>query len=176
MIIPSTSEVLRPYYDLSWVKEEHLQRGQIRHQNYAAHLLGTWAPALPQEDQGSLDSFKRWADKYIAEPFSIEARLIDEDHGYSGTIDFVGKLVDGISISPIVVLDWKPPSGKGPVVRAQVASYLNLAQKNGWKAKKAGILRMDPKGGPATMEWIEAGSMDFAGFLAALSAWRYFNQ
>ncbi len=172
MQIPSTTQILRPYMNLEWVKEADLERGATRHAAYAAHLLGTWAPTLPREDQGSLESFKRWADKYIVKTWFVERNLVDTDAGYSGTLDFGGEL----TICPGVIIDWKPPSGKGPVTRAQVASYLNLAKRNKIPAKKGAILRMDPGGGIATLEWIEAGNTDFAGFLAALSTWRYFNQ
>jgi hypothetical protein len=158
--------------NLEWVKENDMERGAARHAAYAAHLLGTWAPELPREDQGSLESFKRWADKYVVKTWFVEKHLEDKDHGYSSTIDWGGEL----TICPGCIGDWKPPSGKGPITRAQVASYLNSAKKNKFPAKKGFILRMDPKGGIATLEWIEAGGMDFAGFLAALSAWRYFNQ
>ncbi len=171
-MIPSTTQILRPYMNLEWVKEEDLIRGQIRHSAYASHLMGVWATPVHNQDQGQFDSFRRWADKYILKTWFVEKNLIDSDCGYSGTLDFGGEL----TICPGVIIDWKPPSGKGPVTRAQVASYLNLAKRNKIPAKKGAILRMDPGGGIATLEWIEAGNMDFAGFLAALSTWRYFNQ
>lgn len=172
MNLPSTTQVLRPYMNLEWVKEEDLIRGQIRHAAYASTLLGVWGPPVAQVDQGQFDSFRRWVDKYVIKTWFVERHLEDKDHGYTSTIDWGGKL----TICPGAIGDWKPPSGKGPVTRAQVASYLNSAKKNKFPAKKGFILRMDPGGGIATLEWIKAGGMDFAGFLAALSTWRYFNQ
>jgi hypothetical protein len=172
MIIPSTTQILRPYMNLEWVKEGDLKRGAARHAAYAGHLLGAWFPPLPREDHGALDSFRSWADKYIIKIWFVEKNLVDSDCGYSGTLDFGGEL----TICPGAVIDWKPPSGKGPVTRAQVASYLNLAKRNKIPAKEGGILRIDPTGGIATLEWIEAKNGDFAGFLAALSTYRYFNQ
>jgi hypothetical protein len=170
--LPHVTEILRPYMNLDWVKQEHLERGQARHAAYAAHLLSTWAPPLPPEDQGSLDSFRRWADKNVLETWFVEKSFTDLDLGYTSTIDWGGEL----TICPGAIGDWKPPSGKGPVTRAQVASYLHNAQKNKVPAEKGFILRMDPKGGIAKLEWLEIGSVDFAGFLSALNAWRYFNQ
>jgi hypothetical protein len=163
--LPHVTSILRPYMNLDWVKQEHLERGQRRHQSYASHLLGTWAPPLPPEDQGALDSFRRLKTWFIEQP------LVDEDLGYAGTIDFGGEL----TICPGVVIDWKPPSGKGPITRAQVISYLKLVQKNKWPVKMGAILRIDPQGGIATLEWVMENDVAWTGFLSALNAHRYFN-
>jgi hypothetical protein len=171
MICPSVTEVLRPWMDLSHIAPGALERGSTRHSAYAAHLLGIWAPPIDPQDQGQLDSFRRWADKYILKVWFVEKQLTDEGNGYRGTLDFGGELTFCLG----VIMDWKPPSGKGPITRAQVASYLNLAQKNNYLVRKGGILRMDPDGGIATVEWLESSGIDFNGFLACLNAYRYFK-
>jgi hypothetical protein len=177
MILPSVTQVLKPYMKgLEWVKEEDLIRGQIRHSAYAATLLGVWASPVHNKDQGQLDSFRRWADKYVSRTVAVELHLSDPDNGYTGTLDFIGECPGYTGWGKLTLLDWKPPSTHGPTVRAQIAAYRELARKNRIKIERAGYLRPDPNGGIPKMEWVEAGSLDFAGFLAALSAWRYFNQ
>lgn len=174
MDYPHTTEIIKPFADYSHIPEGALEHGAARHRSYAACLMGLWAPPLPAEDEGQFTSFRKWADKYIRKIVLVEQSLMDKKNGYTGTIDFLG-FIQTHSEDFCAVIDWKPPGAGGPIIRAQIASYINLAKVNGFPVNKGGFLRMDPAGGVAKMEWIEVGGVDFCGFLAALSTYRYFK-
>jgi len=169
---PSVSQVLKPWQS-PWPTEQDMIRGAKRHSAFAAYLLGTWAPPIDPRDEGQFKSFCGWADSHIKKVWFVERKLVDEGHGYSGTIDFCG-LTDFYGAG--VVIDWKPPSSLIPVYKSQLMAYEKLAIKAGYDVSTSAFLRPDPDGGTAKMDWMTNGAIAFNAFLSALNCWRFFNQ
>lgn len=137
-------------------------------------MIGGWAPKVDSRDAGQFKSFCDWADKHVLEVWFVERKFTDECHGYSGTIDFGGKLdfyPEG------AILDWKPPSALTPVYMAQLTAYERLAKKHGFDVVQSGFLRPDAEGGTARVDWMQGREeLAFCAFLSALNCWRYFKQ
>ncbi len=171
MNFPSTTQVLRPYMDLTWIKDGAMQRGSARHASYSAYLLGTWAPPLPAEDQGFLRSFQGWVDAHVLTVLAVELSLVDKDHGFSGTLDAILET----DLCPCLLADWKPQS-ISKTWKPQIASYRHLALKHKFPIKKAAYLQPDKEGETARLTYCDDSTVDFSAFLSALNCYRYFNQ
>jgi len=61
--------------------------------------------------------------------------------------------------------------------RGAIAAYLNLELEIPYLSSwKGGSLQLDPKGKSARMKWYDESAKDFAQFLHALSAYRFFKK
>jgi len=81
------------------ISEAALQRGTLLHSEIESFLKDGVI--------GDTDDFGLWFEWYrksgIVETVAIEAQAYNEEHGYAGTIDFIGRLDNGTEI----VYDWK---------------------------------------------------------------------
>ena len=168
--LPHVSDVLRPWINTEWVKDEHLLRGQKRHGAFAAYLLGGWSPRVDPQDEGQYRSFCSWADRHVLKVIAVEITLADRDHGFVGTLDAILQT----SFCPCLVPDWKPGS-TSKTWRPQIAAYRHLAIKNGYPVERAGFLQPSKDGGTAKLTYVEDSIIDFSVFLSALNTYRYFN-
>lgn len=173
MTLPHVTEVLRPWMNFEWVPEEALERGRKRHAAFAAYLLGAWAPAVDPRDEGQVESFKRWADKYVQKVLAVEKYLEEKELGFAGTIDAILETTQ----YPGAVFDFKPPGALNPVYEVQLATYEHLARRNGYFVLWAGFLRPDLDGGIARVDWMKEKVPDtrLPVFLSALNCHRFFK-
>ena len=182
IINPSATTVLSPYADFSMISPAVLRhaahRGTRVHGAIAAHLLGLWVPTLDNEAQPRFDSFRRWADIMVDKVVFVEKEIYCDCFDYHGHPDAALILRDWPGV---VVIDWKSPLVESKTWTIQVAAYCHLVDKHGGlpdglKVERAGAVMLDPKGKTAKMvEYTESINTAFSVFLAALTAWKYFN-
>jgi len=175
----SVTEVLSPWSQYGFCSESVLtlaaERGTAVHRASAAYARGIMA-LIPGEWRGYLDSFKRWFDEFVERVVFVEEHMIDADLGYHGHPD-LGVVLKPLFLVNEVVIDLKTPLAAYPTWKAQTAAYLHLARHEypdeGFNATAS--LQLDPKGRIAKANFYPTPPQDFAGFLSALNAFRYFN-
>jgi len=179
MSLPHVTQVLAPFQDFSRISPEVLehaaQRGTTVHQACAIYAEAEfWAPPLDAEADPYFQSFQRWFDERVFQVLGVEMRVVHRAHGYTGTLDLV-VVIMGDTLPTII--DIKTPATTNPAWKAQLAAY-----KAAWedmtsqKAGRVASLRLRANGGRALLDEYTADSArDFAGFLAALNAWKYFK-
>lgn len=135
-----------------------------------AHNIPTLA--LEEQDAGYFTSFRSWFSLYVKRVVATEKLLTDEALGYHGHVDLIAELMDGRK----VVVDYKTPATESSTWRAQLAAYRRLA--TGWLgyAPDAMALRLMKSGAPAKAITYQYSDRDFAAFLSALNAYRYFRK
>ena len=179
MRVPSVTEVLSVYQDFSAVSPERLHaaanRGTEVHRVCASIAKGLWWPyEIPEDQRGYVESFERWISAAVAQVFLIEQRLECRCHGYTGTPDLV-VLIKG-DTGPSVI-DLKSPVTESPTWKGQLAAYAHLLECIGnGPISRAGALMLSPKGKMAKLKEYRNSKEDFAAYLAALTAFRYFKK
>ena len=173
------SEALNIYADFSKVKPNVLyfatERGTKVHALCAAHAQDVWIPEIPEYCKGYFDSFTGWFDKHVVRVFYVEERFYNNDYFYTGRPDLIVEMRS----EGIVLIDNKTPQGKEfeHLWRGAIAAYINLELEipnlSSWKG---GSLQLDPRGKNARMKWYDESAKDFAQFLHALSAYRFFKK
>jgi hypothetical protein len=173
----SVTQVLSPYQDFSMISEEVLQRATDRgtevHAACSAYALGAWVRPLKEDAQPYFDSFKAWFDGYVHLVILVEKRLYDHVLGFHGRLDFCFQLKD----FSLKVVDIKTPVAEQPTWKAQLSAYNRLIKISRSDLRDVGSmsLRLDPKGGDAKAVVYEYSDDDWAAFLSALNAYRYFK-
>lgn len=166
----SVTRALAPFADFGAVRPDVLDaaaaRGTEVHRACAAYALGAWAP-LAGENQGYLDSFATWFDICVERVVSVEQEYADKVHGYVGHPDIV-LVMRGDEDE--TVIDLKTPVTKNRLWAAQIAAYMRLTG-----AKRGGSLRLKRDGSRAIFDEYTATAADYAAFLSALNAARWFG-
>jgi len=175
MKLISVTTALSPFNDFSAVPPDRLEyatrRGTATHAACAAY-----ARSLPVfASNGSapyFESFRNWFDKYVKRALFVEAEFSDPSvYGIIGHVDLVAELTDG----RVVVVDYKTPVAESATWRAQLACYCYLVKPIVGQAD-AMALMLSPDGSAARAIHYKQQASDFAAFLAALSAYRYFKE
>lgn len=173
----SVTEVLSPYFllgvpeDQRHFIERHLgitkKRGKKVHAACGSYALGVWVAPLPSEWEGYLESFKTWFDNFVDRVFFVEKRFQCDKFFFTGRIDMFARLIDGRNM----VIDLKTPLQESPTWCVQLASYRYLS-----KIDECMALKLDPSGASAKAIVYQYSDDDFAIFLNALNAFRYFKK
>lgn len=177
---PSVTQVLGPFSGMEAVRPDILeaacQRGTAVHTPCLARAAGLFCLEVEPKLKGYVDSFGLWFDSFVEKVIAVEPHLVDEILGYTGTPDLILKLK---SESLLVICDLKTSKAAGKTWCGQLAGYKNLAIKNGYvNMKRIGrvfSLRLRADGSmPLADEYIYS-DRDFAAFMSALNAYRYFK-
>ena len=184
----SVTEVLSPYFLLDVPKEQrhyierHLEvakeRGKKVHAACGSYALGIWVAPLPAEWQGYFDSFKTWFDNFVDRVFFVEKRFQCDKFFFKGRVDLGVRLIDGREI----VVDLKTPLQESPTWKSQLAAYRHLSHVNNMyciaprSVNGCMSLKLDPGGASAKAIVYQYSDDDFAAFLSALNAFRYFKK
>ena len=171
----SVTTVLSPFNDFSQVPPERLEyasrRGTATHAACAAYARNLPVFACNGVEP-YFNSFRNWFDKYVKRALFVEAEFSDQSgYGIVGHVDLVAELVD----SRIVVVDYKTPVAESATWRAQLACYCYLVKPVVGEADGM-ALQLSPEGNAARTIHYKNTASDFAAFLAALSAYRYFKE
>ena len=134
---------------------------------FSAHAQNLFVPRLPEDHQGYFDSFRRWFDRYVHTVIWVEKELRDTTYLFHGHPDILCTLIS----DETVIVDYKTPVTESPTWRAQLAAYGHLA-----KIDKAMALQPNPDGREAKAIRYTNQKADFAAFLNALFAYRYFKK
>ena len=179
----SVTEVLSPYFlldvpqDQRHYIERHLEtakeRGKKVHAACGSYALGLWVAPLPEEWYGYFESFKTWFDNFVDRVFFVEKRLQCDEFFFTGRLDLGVRLIDRREM----VVDIKTPLQESPTWCAQLAGYEYLAIRYDDIMDGIGsmALKLDPKGASAKAIVYQYSDDDFAAFLSALNAFRYFK-
>lgn len=175
--LPHVTAVLAPFADFSRVPKHVLEhaaaRGSQVHGACAAIVKGLWVPPLPEDCRGYVVSFRRWWPN-VAEVLACEETLTHREHGFAGRPDLIARLHGHDLFN---VWDFKSPAAKNKLWAAQLAAYDHLATHH-WPNTPFGnpfSLRLRANGGPPIADEYQYSNIDFAGFLAALTAFRHFG-
>lgn len=173
----SVTAVLRPFVSLDGIPPEVLraaaERGRRVHAAVAAELSGLFlVQKLPPAEIGYLESFRRWRDIMISEILEVEQRHEDRRLGYFGHPDLVAVLRDGRR----AVIDIKTPATEAKTWRAQLAAYRHLVEQVYGKGIIPIAVMLDHAGRVAKAIRYDRTDADFAAFLSALNAYRYFQK
>lgn len=172
---PSVTQVLGVYTDYSTIPGSVLShaadRGTRVHAACAAVAKGLW-PRTDAETKGYVASFSRWLKGYVAEVISVEERIVDEILGYSGQYDLIVRMVGDDCLT---VIDLKTPQAETPTWKGQLAAYRELAHSKYPLVQRTIALKLDSDGGKPKLIEYKQDYRDFAAFLAALTAYRYFK-
>jgi len=171
----SVTTVLGVFADFGFIRSEVLEaaiaRGNAVHAAAATYAGGMYVPPLPREYRGYFDSFKGWFDSRVRRVIFIEKRLYNVVYYFDGQPDLGCELADG----RLVVVDYKTPAAESPTWKAQIAAYCDLAEDEFGGDWDGMSLRLRRDGKPAIANVYDSHGNDFAAFLAALTAYRYFK-
>ena len=173
------TEALSPFSSLALrdVPAERLQqaaeRGRRIHAAVAAELSGLFCvhDLTPDEEMRAM-SLIAWSREYLGEVIAIEPELRDEALGFMGSPDLVCRLKSGTA----AVVDWKTPTTIATTWGAQLAAYAHLAaHAYGLQLPIARMVLIPSESGATPRAYYyDDQDRDFAAFLAALTAYRYF--
>lgn len=176
MNLPSVTRIIGPWADFSGIRPEVLAhasaRGTAVHAACGALALGLWVPPVDEEVAPFVWSFQKWF-PVVVEVVAVEVELIDLALGYCGHPDIICRIRGDKALA---LIDLKTPASKSPLWKAQLAAYKHLARRAGYDVQRVGSLRLKRDGGMPIFDEYMDSATDLAGFLAALSAHRYFNQ
>jgi hypothetical protein len=171
----SVTKALSPYGDFSRIPKDVLAaaclRGGVIHAAAATYSKGLWVRPLPPSYQGYFDSFVNWFEQYVDQVLLVEARLSCDTYGIIGKPDLACILVDG----RFVVVDLKTPVSEQPTWKAQLAAYRYLVGTTSLGTPECMSLILKGNGKAAKAYPYEYSDSDFAAFLSALNAYRYFK-
>lgn len=181
MTYPSVTQVLSVYQDFSMVPEHILtmasERGSRVHAICAslAQKLFVSHRQITPDIEGYIQSFNQWFE-YVDEVVLVEQELVDPNLGFIGHPDLIVKIRGD---QHLTLTDLKTPKIIGKTWRSQTAAYEHLASLKKQAIgiiKRYGSLRLKQDGTfPIFDEYTDTRYADFAAFLSALNAWRYFN-
>lgn len=177
MKTPSVTTILAPWSDFSGIRPEVLQaaaeRGSKVHRACAAIASGLWAPQMPDEVSGYIESFKSWFHTAVEEVISVEPSFSHPLYGYMGHPDMLARLKGDTGLT---LVDYKTPLAQAKSWRLQLAAYAELAEANGQNIQRVIALRLRKTGTlPVVDEYTGTLASNLATFLACLQAWRYFK-
>lgn len=117
--------------------------GTIAHSMILAHCknvkfeAGSHPADLIDLAENSFLKYLTWAKQHTIEPIMCEAALVSEQHGYGGTIDFLGK-VDGVP----TLIDYKTSKSLYQEHLIQVSAYHSLLIENGHEVAGIRVLKI----------------------------------
>jgi len=174
---PSSTQVMGLYSDFSGIPAGVLEyasaRGSKVHKICSCIAQGQpYFGQVPPDHAGYILSFQQWLKMAVQEVVAVEIRLYDHDLGYCGQPDLIVRMKGDEFES---VPDLKTPALVQRTWRGQMASYKNLAVKNGYDARRAFSVRLKKDGGLPKIDEYNHDSQDLAAFINALSAFKYFK-
>jgi len=177
----SVTRALGVYSDFSMIPPHVLEMAALRgtdvHMACASYALGLFIPRMESDRQGFFQSFKSWFDSYVLNVFYVEAEFINEVFGYLGHVDLVCELID----HRFLVVDYKTPVTEAPTWKSQLAAYkdvvdIRMIKDHGRPTDGSMSLQLNKEGKPAKAITYQYQDADFAAFLSALNAYRYFKK
>lgn len=122
---------------------------------------------------GYYESFVEWHDSFVAEVLAVEPLWESHKWGFCGSPDLLVRLKGEQTPS---IWDLKTSVATGRTWCAQLAAYRVLALENGYETiGRVASLRLKSDGSMPLADDYQSSDRDFAAFLSALNAWRYFN-
>jgi hypothetical protein len=175
----SSTQVLSGYIDFSKIPEDVLNyasdRGSRVHFVCERYAKGIPVLKLTGDVRPYFESFCLWFDRYVDKVYFVEERFSCPFYGFDGKPDLGVRLIDGRKVIP----DLKTPVVESPTWKGQLASYLylvNRSGKYGTDFKESIALQLSPRGKEPRARVYKYYEDDFAAFLSALNAKRYFSK
>ena len=176
MNMPSVTRALNPFADFSGIPPAVLahaaERGTKVHAICAALAQGLWAPDIPEECAGYVESFQGWFESRVEAVAGCEIELVDEAIGFEGHPDLICRLKGD---ERLTLVDLKTPATKNRLWVAQLAAYRHLARLAGFDIDRVGSLRLKKNGAPPIFDEYQHSERYFAAFTSALNAYKFFS-
>lgn len=158
-----------------------IDRGNAVHDAAQAKLENIFF-TLPAEYRPYLESFNKWYERYVERVFFVEKRFEDPLLGFNGKPDLGCRLKKPMfqtSRRPqgyeYPIIDIKTGRVEGKTWCGQGAAYHHLCNQGQQIYDCSVFLQLDPKGGWPMVRLYESTENDFAAFLSALNAYKYFK-
>jgi hypothetical protein len=174
----SVTRVLAPFTGLDTVRpgvlEAACRRGTAVHTACLLHAQGIFVLDPEPEWQGLVESFRLWFGRHVDEVLAVEPELVHPKLHYVGHPDLILKL--RYEEAP-AICDLKTSRAKGRTWCGQLAAYKQLALANGFpRIGRTFSLRLKQDGGMPLADDYTYQDRDFAAFVSALTAVRYFQE
>lgn len=175
--MPRVSEVLRILDDSYAGVPQHTldaaaERGEALHRlclSYLASLDGLCEAPIPTPPYvAAYNAFIRWVSANQVEPVAVEQQSVSTKYRYTGTPDAL------VLYGPhrlATILDLKFTASILRTNKVQVQAYWRLDLYK--EADRVMLLHISPLSGELTPHKITKNPHDWAGFLNALSVWRW---
>lgn len=163
------------------VLKQAIDRGNVVHAASQAYLSNIFFK-IPTGYQVYFDSIKRWVDRYVEYIYFIEKRFEDPILGFNGKPDIGCKLIRRMFQSErnpfgyrYPIIDIKTGQVEGKTWCGQGAAYKHLCNLKKKKYDCSIFLQAHPQGDWPKVLIYEYDEKDFAAFISALNAYRYFK-
>jgi hypothetical protein len=163
------TQVLYPFSGLQKIDPDIVayaaERGTKVHKICEGIVAGIGDIGVESETWGYVESFKKWWNTGI-EVVQMERRFWDDELHFTGQVDFIIKLPEGLAI-----VDIKTSSRPSKTWQAQGSAYAYLAKNAGYDIKKIFFLHLNKHGKePKLLEY----PVDDSFFLAILKTFKHF--
>lgn len=174
----SVTRVLAPFSSLEAVRPDVLEaacrRGTAVHTACLLHAQGVFVLDPEPKWNGLVESFRLWFSRHVEEVLAVEPELLHPTLRYVGHPDLILRL--RYEEEP-AICDIKTSRAKGHTWCGQLAAYKQLAVTNGHpRIGRTFSLRLKPDGSMPLADDYTYQDRDFAAFVAALTAVRYFQE
>ena len=153
--LPSSTSIISFGNDsCQYYTNEGKERGTLVHYLCELYLKGHFIieTSIDNDILPYYLSFKTWAELMIKDVVLVEKRLIDREGLFCGQIDFIARLKGDEGNT---LIDIKTSMSKNEKTWGlQLASYKYLAEENGVKIGRAGVLRVRRDGSLAIFDEI----------------------
>jgi hypothetical protein len=175
--LPSVTQILRGFGGYENIPPEVLEKAAARgievHEACYRHALGIWSPKpVSEEARGYVESFKRWAEKWLVGVIAAEEEYLDPTYRIKGHPDLVCRLRH--EERPVIV-DYKTPVTRNRTWCLQLAGYLHLVREAGIEASRAFVLQLHKDGRMARAVSYAEQARDLSAFLAAAQVYNYIH-
>ena len=173
--LPSVTQVLSCFIDVSWFKAEHARRGNEIHAAMKSYLQGLWSPPVSNTDwQDYASSGKLWIDENVNKIIIVEKRFCDNVYGYTGQPDLIATLKNRQEAG---VIDWKTAVAASITWKGQIAAYDHLCHINNIKTNWGCSVRLRQDGRIALADFMSRQELDveLQYFLNSLTGYRRYK-
>lgn len=174
--LPSVTQVLSLYSGMDAIRPDVLDatsyRGTAVHAACLSRASGSFYLLPDEQHWGYFESFTTWFDSFVDEVILVEKRFTSLAFQFHGQLDLLALLKNE---EMACLIDLKTSASAGRTWCAQLAAYKHLAECHGYRIGRVFSLRLRENGGMPIANEYTYSDRDFAAFLAALTAWRYFK-
>lgn len=178
MVFPRVTEILHVFTNFDKVDRGILRaaaaRGTSVHGLCAAMAKGAWVPIsmVPEDQQGYVESFRKWSESFVESFVIIEERYAHEEHGYTGQLDFVVAGKDGRKY----LVDIKTSASHQRTYPLQIAAYRGLLESKGVHVDEGLLVYLSKDGEEPKVRSYAETQEEYEVFLSALRCYKFFNK
>lgn len=174
---PRVTEILKPFTGIEFVPKDILassaERGTKVHAICAGIAKGVWVPSSSIDESlvGYVKSFERWADAQVKEFEVIETRYEHTLLEYTGQVDFIVTLGDGL----LYLVDIKTSAKPRKTYPIQMAAYEMLLEYHNIDVVASMLVYLNADGYFPKVDIYDDLNKEQWVFSSALKCYNYFH-